>query len=565
MARRKRREYTADFETTTDPEDCRVWAWGVASVGEPDTFVYGNTIDGFMAYIDEHPGRYWFHNLRFDATFVMCHLLSHGYAHVLDGRCRAGQFSALIDGLGKIYRVQIGPSVTLADSLKKITMSVADVAKTYNLPYGKGEIDYDAPREVGHELTPEEVEYLRRDVCIMALAMGERLKVGERLTTSSDTLEAYKDLIGKAWPDIFPTLNPKLDALLRGAYRGGWVFCAPNHRGKDVGEGVRLDVNSLYPWALSECPLPVGMPQYFRGEPPKGRMWVARAIIVATLKPDGVPCIPVKEAVLYGSAEYGELNDATEMDFCSVDLELWREMYDVDIIEWEYGFSFDSENGLFTDYISYYMRIKATSTGGQRFQAKLFLNSLYGKFGQKIDVAAKVPVLDDTGTLHYVKAPEREREPVYLPVAIFTCAHARAKTIRAARLFGDRFCYADTDSIHAIGREIPDGIEVHPSKLGAFKREAYFERARFIRPKTYVEIEEGGHADYKCAGMSDGLKSIMRFEDFKEGFKTPECADIAHTCDHKCEVCYANKHFWGLRPKNVPGGVVLLPSPFSIK
>lgn len=564
MGRRKTIEYTADFETTTDASDCRVWAWGVARVGEPGTFEYGNALDGFMAYIDEHPGRYWFHNLRFDGSFVMCWLLEHGWPHVTD-RPGPGQFSALIDGLGKVYRIQIGRRVTLADSLKKITMSVAAVAKTYGLAYGKGEIDYDAPREVGHELTADELDYLRRDVCIMAEAMAQRLSVGDRLTSSSDTLAAYRDMVGDAWGRLFPKLNPKLDALLRGAYRGGWVFVNPTHRGEDVGEGVRLDVNSLYPWALSSCTMPVGMPEYFRGEPPRGRLWVARCVMVARLRPDGVPCIPIRPAALFGSTEYGELREPTQIDVCSVDFELWRENYEVDVISWDYGFSFDGADGLFTDYIGHYMSIKEHATGGARFQAKLFMNSLYGKFAQKIDVSGKVPTMDDTCTLHYVAAPRRDREPVYLPVGIFTCAYARGKTIRAARLFGDRFCYADTDSVHAIGTDIPPEVPVHDTRLGYFKIEAYFERARFVRPKTYVEIERGGHADYKCAGMSDGLKGIMRYEDFREGFRTPDCEVSRETCDHDCERCYANRKFWGLRPRNVPHGVVLVPSPFSIK
>lgn len=564
MGRRQQTEYTADFETTTDPRDCRVWAWGVARVGEPESFVYDITIETFIDFILEHPGRYWFHNLRFDATFVMCHLLESGWVHV-EGRPGRGQFSALIDGLGKVYRVAVGPTATLADSLKKITMSVADVAKTYKLPYGKGEIDYRAPRPVGHALTSDEVEYLRRDVCIMALAMSRRLEAGKRLTSSSDTLEAYKDMMGEQWPRLFPVLNPKLDALLRGAYRGGWVFVNPAHKGVEVGEGVRLDVNSLYPWALSTCTLPVGQPTYFKGAPPTGALWVARCVMMARLKPGGVPCIPVKAAALFGSAEYGELYEPTQIDLCSVDLELWLEMYDIDVISWDYGFTFEGANGLFTDYIAHYMSIKERSTGGERFQAKLFMNSLYGKFGQKIDVAGKVPTIDDDKVLHLVAAAKREREPVYLPVAIFTCAYARAKTIRTARLFGDRFCYADTDSVHAIGCDIPEGVPVHDTRLGYFKIEAYFEKARFVRPKTYVEIERGGRADYKCAGMSEGLKSIMRFEDFREGFKTPECGASRETCDRDCARCYANKDLWGLRPKNVPHGVVLVPSPFSIK
>ena len=28
---KKRVNYVADFETTTDPEDCRVWGWGIVN------------------------------------------------------------------------------------------------------------------------------------------------------------------------------------------------------------------------------------------------------------------------------------------------------------------------------------------------------------------------------------------------------------------------------------------------------------------------------------------------------------------------------------------------------
>lgn len=30
--------YTADFETTTDPNDCRVWAYGICEIGNTDNF-----------------------------------------------------------------------------------------------------------------------------------------------------------------------------------------------------------------------------------------------------------------------------------------------------------------------------------------------------------------------------------------------------------------------------------------------------------------------------------------------------------------------------------------------
>ena len=42
------RKWTADFETTTDPNDCRVWAYAVCSIDDPDLFNYGNDLSDFF-------------------------------------------------------------------------------------------------------------------------------------------------------------------------------------------------------------------------------------------------------------------------------------------------------------------------------------------------------------------------------------------------------------------------------------------------------------------------------------------------------------------------------------
>ena len=60
-------KYTADFETTTDKDDCRVWAWGVCDIANPSTFIYGNTIDTFIDFMkDSNNSVFYFHNLKFD-------------------------------------------------------------------------------------------------------------------------------------------------------------------------------------------------------------------------------------------------------------------------------------------------------------------------------------------------------------------------------------------------------------------------------------------------------------------------------------------------------------------
>ena len=69
-----------DFETTTDPKDCRVWAWAVALIEDPEQVYYGNSIKTFMNWLsrgDVHTA--WFHNLAFDGKFILDYLLRCGY------------------------------------------------------------------------------------------------------------------------------------------------------------------------------------------------------------------------------------------------------------------------------------------------------------------------------------------------------------------------------------------------------------------------------------------------------------------------------------------------------
>lgn len=183
-------EYASDFETTTQADDCRVWAWGCANVcDEPEpTFESGTDIESWLAHVKANPGRYWFHNLGFDSRFVMWYLLDSGCEWV-EKKPVEGQFSTVIDNMGKIYSLEIGNEcgkLILADSFKKIPMSLAGVAQAYDLPMSKGDLDYEAYREVGHVLTDEEMDYLSRDVLILARAMHKRLEVGTKLTTGAD-------------------------------------------------------------------------------------------------------------------------------------------------------------------------------------------------------------------------------------------------------------------------------------------------------------------------------------------------------------------------------------------
>jgi hypothetical protein len=559
-------EYASDFETTTDANDCRVWAWGCAEVGaEPeDSYVYGNDFAGWLSHVMENPGRYWFHNLGFDSRFVMWNLLHMGFTWV-PKKPKEGEFSSVIDNMGKIYALEIGNAngrLQLADSYKKFPMSLASVARAYDLPMSKGELDYDAYREVGHELTEEEKDYLSRDVLILARAMHKRLQVGTKLTTGADCLATYQDIIGDVkWKIWFPHLNPKLDGEIRQAYRGGYVYCNPIHQGQVVGEGIALDVNSLYPYVMRTALLPWGTPKRFKGRPRESEeypLWVCSVRFDAAIKPGKLPCIQMKNNMFYGDREYiRETVEPIELSVSSVDWKLICDMYEVTVYEWGGGYAFHASHGMFDDYIDHWVqeKIVASKDGNQarRQNAKLALNNLYGKFGQKVDVQGKVPFLDSEEVLRFIDGDEDMREPVYIPGAVFITAWARDKTIRTACEFGDRYLYSDTDSIKALGADIPEDVHVDDYELGAWALEGRFDKGVFLRAKTYATVTDGVPT-YVCAGMPNSLKDVMMFEDFRLGFTTLGTDNPD----------YANQDNWKLVPKNVRGGCVLVPLPFTI-
>lgn len=384
----RRREYldlVADFETTTDPEDCRVWAWGLADVSDVPWFKHGNSLPSFINMLASFDSYVYFHNLAFDMYFILNWLLNNGFEHTT-GKVRRNTFSTLIDRMGKAYTIDVmwntGRKTQFRDSLKRIPMPVRDIATTFGLPIMKGEIDYHTYREPGHNLTGEEVEYLKNDVHIVAMALDIQKREGmTKLTVGSDALHSYKTLGQGDWfRQRFPLLDRDWDAEIRKAYRGGFTYADPRFQGRILGEGNVYDVNSLYPSVMQQKPIPWGVPQRFNtlaeaeDNMRPDDFCVTNIVFGATLKPDRIPCIQVKGSSMYQATEYQSvIEPGTDMWACNVDLQLWREQYDMDIEVAGVTYVFRTETGLFNDYIERWGEIKRNSFGGRRAIAKLFL------------------------------------------------------------------------------------------------------------------------------------------------------------------------------------------------
>lgn len=549
-------KFTADFETTTDAEDCRVWAYCLCNIDNCGEKIYGNCIEDFLRWCEFNPDNIlYFHNLKFDGEFILSYLLKNGWTHTTERKFyRKKEFSTLISDKGMFYSIKLcfGKEryITIYDSLKIIPFSVEQVADTFGLPISKLEIDYKEKREKGHQLTQIEKEYISNDVEIIARALKVLFDEGlNQITQGSNALHDYKKMTGaKRFKKLFPP--PAYDYDVRQAYRGGFTYVNPAFQNKEVGKGIVLDVNSLYPWVMHDCPLPYGEGIFFNGKYEQDNLYnlyIQMLTCEFELKEGYIPTLQIKNSLAFVPTQYLASSNGEEVTLCltSVDLKLFFEHYHVYNITYHSGWKFKSTVGLFTEYIDKWIKVKIESTlnenKGMRQLAKLMLNALYGKFALNPNVQSKIPYLEDD-IVKYRLGEKELRTPLYIPIGVFVTAHARYKTISSAQKVFNRFAYADTDSLHLIGTEIPEGLEVDPVKLGAWKLESKFSRAKFIRQKTYIE-DINGKLNITCAGMPKGCYAGVTWENFTAGSS------------------FAGK----LQPAHVAGGIVLKDIDFTIK
>lgn len=579
------KKYTADFETTTKADDCRVWAYAISEIGNPEHFEYGNSLDEFME-ICANPKEnavYYFHNLKFDGEFIIYWLLSNGYEFIQDIKQRHDKtFTTLITDMGQFYEIEVYfrvrdkkhiNKVKFLDSLKILNFSVEQIAKDFDLPMSKLSIDYKAERKVGHQLTPEEVAYIRNDVEIMSRALQIMFDEGlTKMTIASDALTDYKTTLPN-FTEYFPVLPPEIDKDIRQSYKGGFTYLNPIYRGKQTGSGIVFDANSMYPARMYYDLLPYGNPLFFKGkyeQDPTYPLYVQQFTCVFKLKKGKIPSIQIKNNRFFIANEYVENSDGlpVTLTLTNVDLELFLENYDIDgEIEWGGGWKFKAMNGLFNEYIDKWTakKIQAKKDGNSALYriSKLCLNSLYGRFGLNGNTRKKIPTLDPTTNgVKYVMGEPETRKTVYIPIATFITSYARANIIRASeqireysmKKYGfDAYVYSDTDSIHALlssedVEELSKTMDIDDYRLGAWKLESVFSKGKYLRQKCYIE-EFDGELNVTVAGLPKRLGKYVNFDNFNYGFTT----EGMNMTERK------------LTYKRVNGGVLLVDTDFTIK
>lgn len=594
--------YAGDFETTTDENDCRVWAFSMCNVNNFDEFIYGTSIEEFFDICSDYLHNYkiWFHNLKFDGVFIINYLLSHGFTWIKDKKEKADNtFTTLIGDMGQFYNITVYFKVTnhhtnkveFFDSLKIFpNFSVEKIAEAFNLPIRKLKIDYKKKRPVGWELTEEEIDYIRNDVEIMARALKEMFSRGlTKMTIASDAITYYRNTC-YGFRKTFPLLPLEVDKDIRKSYRGGFTYVNEVWREKETGRGMTLDVNSLYPSCMhSPYALPFGQPVLFEGkyEPDSVYpLYVQSITCKFELKPNKIPSIQIRNNLSFVPNEYvsSSHDQYVTLYLTNMDYELLFEQYNVEVYSYNGGWKFMSTVGVFDNYVDHWMeqKIKAGKEGNKPLKtiSKLLLNSLYGKLSASGETKMKIPFMKD-GELGFMMSEKMERETLYVAAGSFITSYGRNRTIRSSQLIKDYtlkkygkdlYYYSDTDSIKS-GitdedlEELKDIIKVDDLKLGYWAKEEEFERALFIRQKCYIE-EVSGKVHVTVAGLPKYLAPLITFDNFRRGFTTEGMSindmveearkngatdDELEKIHHK--LCY----------KYVKGGVILADTDFTIK
>lgn len=561
--------YALDTETSNSDiniakEYTRVWLWDIFNprIREHHNGTDISSMINFIFSLNEN-SYFYIHNLKFDGAFIIDYLLKCGF--MLSEQHIDNTIDTLITDRLIWYSFTIhygGKKYIFRDSAKKIIGSLEDAAESFGLPIRKGEIDYKKHRDKGYTPTKEEIDYIHLDTEILADVLQYYFDNGMTgLTNATDAMKAYKKIISDTgFKSYFPTLPKEVDDFIRKSYKGGFCYLNPKYKNVDLGKVYTYDVKSMYPSRMHDEQLPYGVPEYYTGKYKKDKtmpLYIQHIIVDCKLKENAIPVIQTKS---FFSIRLNYLMNTegrmTDLYLTNMDLELLEKYYYIYEIQYVDGYKFQSTDKLFKDYIDKYFTLKENSKGAKKQLYKIFLNSLYGKFAMSMERCQAEPYINDD-SISYFRTATEIVDPIYTAVASFITSYARAYLLKGIFANLETFIYCDTDSIHltAPANGLNEG-----KKLGQFAIEnGYYEngspittitRARYLGQKCYMLLGEKNGETYelkKIAGAPKKVKESINYENFRVNFSS----DL--------------NEYPKFRMKTVKGGVLLIPTSFTIK
>ncbi len=386
----------------------------------------------------------------------------------------------------------------------------------------------------------ELIEYVKVDVEIIREYMLHFLKyifgLGSfKLTLAGVSFSIFRHSFMKK--KIVKIDNPDYLEWVKRAYYGGRteIFYT-----KKIEKAYYLDFNSLYPYVMKTFKYPVRLVYLFEASNPQDEIELVRIAKMYINNPkylvivEGEFCIP--ENLRYGILPYRDkkgkvyyLVGKVEGVYAQPEIELMLEKGGKILRVKKLAVYIGDK--IFEDFIDYFYQEKKKAKENEDYvsywNSKIIMNSLYGKFAQRITKYKRMSEFDGlpegkhvilgTGTeiivingKAYIKDKEDFSKYAIPEIAVFVTSYAR--TVLAKALFKVNAYYCDTDSVVVSERELEKFKDIMGDELGQLKIEKVLINVKFIKPKWYIWESEDGEIHMKLKGLSKKHRLIEEDE-----------------------------------------------------
>ena len=454
----------------------------------------------------------YFHNGgKFDTLWVI-DALARYYPHLL------GKVSVFMRGSSVLMLEIMG--VTFLDSLAILPGKLEDVSQAILGEGKKGSFEDEGERKI---------EYCMEDCRILYWCIKrffeKVLELGgqPKMTVASIAMNIWQSMHGHYMPQYRHIKRAQdVFSIERESYSGGRTEVFKKHPERPYN---LYDINSMYPSVMKDAFIPVGKPRlahkytsrYIENEGSHGlarvSIYMPECIIPPTWnrREDGRLIFPY--GWMQGTYTLPELRYFLEcgaiINKCEFVL-----LYRSEQIFQEYVTTFHNER----------LKAKKEKDAFRTMLYKLFLNSLYGKYGERETgkqlyfgcppEGAKMQcdnyVEGFHGTPIFVSTTTTTKRHVHPIISSYITSLARVALHRLANLHPEDLIYCDTDSLHTFA-EYP----VDPYELGELDFEGRVTRGEYIAPKMYrLELDTG-----EIKQANKGFSKFIEIDGKKERFE----------------------------------------------
>lgn len=388
-----------------------------------------------------------------------------------------------------------GKKLEFRDSYLILPSSLKKLTNSFNVAHKKLEMDY----SIGIDDLRFK-EYFINDILGLyeLLQDAQRMGLTNKLTIASASMNEYLTKYSAVKP---APLTNNIRSKLTNFYYGGRteVF-------KRTGEGLfYYDINSLYPYVMSNYKYPEINSSY-ELTMNAADMDDCDFIYCDIKAPEiNIPLLPTKinNKLIFPLGSFASFITNNEYKAA---LSLGYKF------RFRYGLKASGTGYIFKDFVNTNYAIKKSASGAKREIAKLFLNSLYGKFGQRhtqikyvikslSDLNNKSAITDDDLVFiignKYIKPVTMATHSLYerLDIAMQITANARLELYKLMQRADMDVYYCDTDSIFT-SKELKVS-----DMLGDIKFESEVQEFIAIAPKFYGYKTYDGTATIHAKGF----------------------------------------------------------------